>query len=312
MSYLKLKVAIFGVLGLASTQSMAALCTLAAAPTGSAYINAYNQGRTVPPLAGPAVSSLASRMNFGADLLYGGSAGDCEISGIVNDATPPEAGYALVASTNRVLPTVTGGATQIGTVYDRVWRDTATNTSCYFGTRVGNLINVDHDSGTAGIQNFLLKDVARGGFSGSGSVGVGYFLVPSSNGTPTYRIGRTFTSVPHFAYGTATQAERQNNAIGHLDLPVIGGSSTANTNGSQQQAAVNNNWVDFTAYAIYLTPNGGNATSTSMMYVKSSCDSTSPSTWVKTGAIRVRQTGLGGSFKEIETSGYAPPGAVIP
>ena len=286
----------------------------------------------MPPLAGPAVTPLASRMNFGSDGPYGGSAGDCEISGISNDATPPEAGYALVASTNRVLPTVTGGATQIGTVYDRVWRDTATSTSCYFGTRVGNLTNVDHDSGTAGTQVFEVNDIARGGFSGSGSVGVGYFIIPSSNGTPTYRIGRSFTSVQHRSYmygSSSTQAQRQNNGNGYIDLPTIGGSATLNINGintalaantiaptasaAQQDAQVNSNWVDFTNDAVYADDDGGTNQTTSMTYIKAACNSTSPSTWVKTGAIRVRQTGQeNATFKEINIDGYAPPGATVP
>lgn len=329
MKNVKLKLAIIGVLGFASTHTMAALCTLSAAPTGSAYIHAYNQGRVVPPLAGPAVSSLQSRMNFGSDSPYAGSAGDCEVTGISTDATPPETGYSLVASANRQLPSVTGGTTQIGTVYDRVWRNSA-GTSCYFGTRVGNLINVDHDSGTAGTQYFEVNDIARGGFSASGSVGVGYFVIPSSNGTPTYRIGRTFTSVQHRAYrygAGSTQAERQNNGTGYLDLPTIG--TSGNINGinsplaagviaptptaAQQDADVNSNWVDFTNDAVYADDDGGTNPTTSMTYIKAPCNSTSPSTWVKTGAIRVRQTGQeNASFKEIAVDGYAPPGAVVP
>ena len=68
MKNVKLRLAIFGVLGLASSQAFAAgsLCTLVAAPAGSAYINAYNTGRVIPPLAGPATTALLARTNFGS------------------------------------------------------------------------------------------------------------------------------------------------------------------------------------------------------------------------------------------------------
>jgi hypothetical protein len=339
MKNVKMKLALLSALSLASMQSMAALCTLSATPTGSAYIDAYNAGRTVPPLAGPAVSSLASRMNFGSDSPYAGSAGNCEVTGIANDNTSPETGYSLVASTNRILPSVTGGTTQIGTVIDRVWRKpaatapTTPTAMCYFGTRVSNLINVAHGAPAGQSTVFEVNDIARGGFGSSGAVEVGYFVISGSNGTPTYRIGRTFTSVQHrgYKYGTgSTQAERQNNGIGYLDLPTIGGSATLDINGvntpiaagvvattggvaTLQDAQVNSNWVDFTNDSVYADDDGGTNQSSSMTYIKAACDATSPSGWVKTGAISVRQTAQeNATFKAIDISGYAPPGATVP
>lgn len=325
------QLAVVSIFGLAALETQAATCSLPASPTSSAYINAYNDGRTVPPLAGPAVSSLNSRMNFGSDSPYQGSAGSCEVTGLANDNSPPETGYTLVASTNRALPSVTGGSTSIGTVADRVWRNSA-GTMCYFGTKITSLTNTDHDSTTAGTQYFEVNDIARGGFSGAGAVEVGYYLVPNSNASPIYRIGRSFTSVQHrsYKYGAgSTQAERQNNGTGYLDLPTIGGSATLNINGinsplaagfvaptpstSQQDAQVNSNWVDFTSDAAYVDDDGGTNALSAMTYVKAPCNSTSPSTWVQTGAIRVRQTAQENTnFKEISISGYAPPGATLP
>lgn len=340
MRNVKMKLAVAGALSLASMQSMAALCSLPAAPTGSAYIDAYNSGRTVPPLAGPAVSSLASRMNFGSDSPYAGSAGNCEITGITADNSPPEAGYSLVASANRVLPSVTGGSTSIGTVIDRVWRKPAATAPatptdmCYFGTRVGNLTNTPHGAPAGQSTVFEVNDIARGGFSASGAVGVGYFVIPSTNGTPTYRIGRTYTSVQHrgYRYGTgSTQAERQNNGLGYVDLPPIAGLPTLDINGvnspiaagvvatvgtlptTLQDAQVNSNWVDFTNDSVYADDDGGTNQASSMTYVKAACNSTSPSTWVLPGAISIRQTGQeNATFKRIDISGYAPPGATVP
>lgn len=328
MKNVTLKLAVLGALGLASVQVFAAgsLCALAAAPTGSAYINAYNQGRVIPPLAGPATTALLARTNFGTST-DGGSAGLCEITALANDTVTPVSGYTLVASTNRTLPSVTGGATSIGLVADRVWRNTA-NTMCIFGTKVYNLTNTAHGAPAGQSTVFEVNDIARGGFSTSGSVNVGYF-VQGTLASRMYRTGRTFTSVQHRAYKFAgTLAEKQNNGTGYLDLPTIGGSTTLNINGvnstitgaaiasatgAQQEAAVNSNWVDFTVDAVYADDDGTTNPESSMTYVQAACNSSSPSTWIKTGAIRVRQTAQeNATFKEINIDGYAPPGATVP
>ena len=88
------QLAVIAALGFVAFESQAAPCALSASPTGSAYINAYNQGRSVPPLAGPAVTDLASRGNFGS-ASQAGSAGDCEVTP-ASDAAPPWNGYTKV------------------------------------------------------------------------------------------------------------------------------------------------------------------------------------------------------------------------
>ena len=335
MKNVKMKLAIFGALGLASSHVFAAgsLCALAAAPTGSAYINAYNDGRVTPPLAGPATTVLLARMNFGSTT-DGGSAGLCEITGLANDSVTPVTAYTLVASTNRPLPSVTGGATSIGTVIDRVWRKPAatapatTTDMCIFGTEVSNLTNTAHGAPAGESTVFEVNDIARGGFSASGTVNVGYFK-QAANASRLYRVGRTFTSVQHRAYKFAgTLAEKQNNGTGYLDLPTIAGSTTLNINGvnspiaggtvatataAQQTAAVNSNWVDFTTDSVYADDDGGTNPVSVMTYVEAACNSTAPSGWVQAGAIRIRQTAQeNASFKEINVDGYAPPGATVP
>jgi hypothetical protein len=111
MKNVKLKLAVIGVFGFASAQVFAAgsLCALSAAPVGSAYINAYNTGRVIPPLAGPATTAVLARGNFGS-LAHSGTVANCNISALANDSSPPLAGYTLVASASRVVPTTTGGA----------------------------------------------------------------------------------------------------------------------------------------------------------------------------------------------------------
>lgn len=336
MKNVKMKLAIFGALGLASAQVFAAgtLCALAAAPAGSAYINAYNQGRVIPPLAGPATTVLLARMNFGSTA-DGGAAGNCEITGLANELTPPLAGYSIVTSSARTIPPTTGGAGSIGNVLDIIWRNAA-GTSCIFGTRA-TFTNADHDSGTAGTQYFESNDLARGGFSASGSVNVGYFK-QAAGASRLYRVGRTFTSVQHRShiYGGGTLAQKQNNASGYLDLPAIAGLTTDIYNGNatvanpgvvapagagNQQAQVNSNWVDFTVDSTFSDPDGGTNALSPVNYIEAPCNNDSAAVingvggWVKTGAIRLRQTvqeNQSGGLKEISISGYAPPGATVP
>lgn len=333
MKNVKLKLAIFGALGLASAQAFAAgsLCALAAAPTGSAYIDAYNTGRVIPPLAGPQTTAVLARGNFGS-LAHSGTVANCNISALANDSSPPLAGYTLVVSASRAVPATTGGAGNIGTVTDRIWRNAA-NTMCVFGAKF-TAANADHDSGTGGTQYFELNDLARGGFSSSGAVNVGYFT-QAANASPAFRIGRTFTSVQHrpHIYGGGTVAEKQNNGSGYIDLPTIGGSGTLDINGvntplpansvtpaasaSEQDAQVNSNWVDFTTDAGFQDDDGGTNIVSSMTYVEAPCNGDNVATinanWVKAGAISLRQTAQENTtFKAIDISGYAPPGATVP
>ncbi len=332
MKNASLKLAVLSALGFASMQVFAAgsLCALPAAPTGSAYINAYNDGRVIPPLAGPPTTAVLARGNFGI-LGTSGAVATCNITSLANDSSPPLPGYTLVVSASRTVPTTTGGTGNIGTVTDRIWRN-ASNTMCIFGAKF-TAANADHDSGLAGTQYFEVNDIARGGFSASGTVNVGYFL-QATNASPVFRVGRTFTSVQHrpYIYGGGTLAQQQNNGTGYLDLPTIGGLNVSingvntplpgNTiapaaSASQQEALVNSNWVDFTNDVGFQDDDGGTNVVSSMTYVEAPCNgdsvATINSTWVKPGAISLRQTAQENTtFKTIDISGYAPPGATVP
>lgn len=237
-----------------------------------------------------------------------------------NDVTSPVAGYTLIASTNRSA--VIGGVT-VGTVGDRLWRNT-TQTSCIFGVKF-TASNVDWDTSTAGTQYFEVNDIARGGF-GTLSVNAGYFS-SATNASPVYRIGRTLTSVQHRAYNfTGSAADKALPGTNYLALPVIpgtpglaiNGESTiilpASTTVAKQSADVNSNWVDFTSETYFFAPYGlGTSPISPMLYIQATCDSSNPSGWVKSGAIRLRQTGQEGQqLIEILVDGYAPPGATVP
>lgn len=317
-----LNLAVLGALSV-SAQAFAAgaLSALSDAPAGSAYINCFNTNRTV---ADP-------RNNFGQNP-GAVTNGACEITGLANDSTSPKTGYALVASASRVVPTVTGGAGNIGSVTERVWRKPAATAPatptdmCIFGAKVA-LISADHDAGTAGTQLFEVNDLVRAGFSTSGSVNVGYFL-GAANASPVYRVGRTYTSVQHRALKWGNATDRKVNGTNYVDLPTIGGVNTLDFNGeatgidgvttatttaAKQQAAVYSRFVDFTTDVNFSDTDGGELNPVSpMTYVEAACNSTAPAGWVQSNVIRLRQTGQElATFKEISVSGYAPPGAVV-
>jgi hypothetical protein len=301
--------------------SMIKLAVLAAL---GASAQAFATGLVTIPAAGFASSAYTlcnTTGNFGSGTRTGPTVGANNTCAVfpTNELTSPVSSYTLVIATTRRIPSVTGGTTSIGNLVDYVWRKPAATAPvtptdmCIFGTRVGVMTNTDHDTGTAGTQYFELDDVARGGFSTSGDVNAGYFI-QATNAFPVFRIGRTFTSVQHRA---AADYSPLNNvaAPGYLALPGLVGSS-ASINGldgplavptaAQQAATVNSNWVDFTTKVGF----DFGALLSGVTYVQAPCNSTAPSTWVKSGAIRLRQTIS--SFKEIAIDGFAPPGAVVP
>lgn len=224
-------------------------------------------------------------------------------------------GYGLaIASTTR---TASIGGVSVGVVTDRVFRNAA-NTSCLFVTKF-TANNNDWDTNTGGTQYFVVNDIARGGF-GSGNVNAGYFH--SGNASLIYRIGRTFTSVQHRALAYDTAANKILDGINYLDLPTANNVNTAlsgepfpidsvthaSTSLATQDAVVNSNWIDFTLHTSF-----NSNVSSSATYIEAACDGTAVSGWVKSGAIRLRQTGQENTtMQEIIIDGYAPPGATVP
>jgi len=329
MRNVTLKMAVLGALGFVSTQAYAAgFVALSASPTGSAYINCYNANRVSPASTADEVKG-----NFGSYPIPSTSLpsttvnSTCFVAKPLSDAVSPISGYTSVGFRSTNIPTSTGAGGNIGTIVDRVWRNAA-NDTCIFGTRV-TMINADHDLVTAGTQNFEVNDIARGGFGNSGTVNVAYTIFSTTGNTsPLYRVGRTFTSVQHRALAYNNTTNQQVNGTGYLDLPTIAGSSTLNINGvntpidatttasassAQQTAQVNSNWIDFTADTVFADDDGSTNALSGYTYIQASCNATDPTTWVKTGAIRLRQTAQENTtFKEIEIDGFAPPGATVP
>jgi hypothetical protein len=309
MKNVRLNLAIFGVFGFVSAQAMATgfVALPAAGFASSAYTDCYNAGRTVADVKG----------NFGSSTFTVPSASSnntCWVAKPATELTSPLAGYSLVGSQTITIPTTTGGTGNIGTLVDYVWRDAANN-MCIIGTRA-TMISADHDSGLAGTQIFEINDVARGGFAGLGTVNVAYTLF-SNTASPSFRAGRTFTSVQHRALKYDTAANKKLNGTNYLDLPTkttfngaingevagINSTTAASTTAATQDALVDDNYVDFTIDSGFADDDGGPNPITAFSYIQASC-SAAPT--IKTNAIRLRQTGQENTTqKEISLPGFA-------
>lgn len=340
MKNVKLKLAIFGALGLAASQAFAA-GTFINLPAGgfaavgadpaSAYTRCYADGRVIPPLAGPATTALLARGNFGM-LAGAGSSGRCEITGLANDSAAPKTGFTLVTSTTQNVRNAANTA-NVGTAVERVWRKlaatapaTATN-MCIIGTKV-TVNNTLYDT-----TRLEVNDIARGGYTGK-TVNVGYRA--SATESVVNRAGRAFTSAQHraYIYGGGTTAQKQNNGTGYVDIPPIGGTGpeingintalAANAiapaaSTATQEVLVNDNWVDFTVDAAATDDDGSSNAVSAMTYIEFDCGTntdnaaTINSTWRKAGALKIRRTAQENTtFATITMTGYAPPGATVP
>jgi len=193
---------------------------------------------------------------------------------------PPLTGYSEVASTVR---NIVASGTTIGTLTDKVWRNSA-GTSCVYGAKI-RLNNVDSDPNTAGTQYFEVNDIARAGFRNRGPVSIAYNFVtrgPAQSDEVLFRAGLTKTSVVHQP-GDAAQ-------------PLT------------SVAPISTNWVDFTSDVNYNDPDGSSMRDSSWFYVKSGCTSATPTSL--NNALIVREMGQEGqAVREILLPGYVPAGA---
>lgn len=314
MKQLTLKSAVIAALGMVSVQALA---------TGLEPIPA-----TGFPIGGPVTTAYRlcnTTGNFGSWVTTApttGAGNDCAVFP-ANDATSPvtTGSYTLATSATRTAymsNTYTSGSTiAVGTVIDRVWRNAAKDT-CIYGTKF-TPSNTDYQPGTGGTQYFEVNDIARGGFSGSGTVNAGYYV--STDASSVYRIGRTYTSVQHRAYKYDTSGNKQTVGTNYEDLPPSASGSTASINGentpinsttaasttaANQTAAVDSNWVNFTLDAVWADDDGSTNPLTAMTYVQAGCSASAPA--AVNDAIRLRQTAQeNANFIQISVPGFVPP-----
>lgn len=91
---------------------------------------------------------------------------------------------------------VTLSGVNVGEVKEYIWRRLVSGSDyqCIYGMKV-NLFNADYNTTASGPQWFEVNDIARKGWSGK-TIDVAYSTYPAV-AEPTYRIGRTFTSVQY-------------------------------------------------------------------------------------------------------------------
>jgi hypothetical protein len=307
-----LKLAVLSALTISTQAFATGLVGLPAAGfASSAYTNCFNDGRT----------SGDPKGNFGSYSPWSVPSttvnNTCWVAKPSTEIVAPLSGYTLVGSRSVSIPRATGDSTvTIGTLLDYAWRNSSTG-MCIIGTRV-TMTNADHDAATTGTQYFEINDIARGGFSGLGTVNAGYTLF-ASTASPVFRAGRTFTSVQHRALAYDNSTNKALNGTNYLDLPTknsvtasitgenspIASTTTASTTSATQDAVVNDSWVDFTLDVAYLDDDGGSNAVSAFTYVQAAC-SANPTVITNGGAIRLRQTAQEyANFKEIIMDGYS-------
>ena len=185
----------------------------------------------------------------------------------------------------------------VGELRELVWRKSSGGVyECIYGVKI-NLNNVDYNLLEAGFQTFEVNDIARGGW-GNVDLDIAYSTY-AAVADPTYRAGRTFTSV------------QRRNETGYVNQPLTPG-STASINGvntyptpsgqptaAQQSAQLNSNWVDFTADVNFQDDDGSSVAASGWYYVRTACSSAAPV--ATANAIRLRQT-----FQELAGDGTSP------
>lgn len=299
MKNVTLKLAVVGAL-LASSQAMAAFVTL---PTSGT--SAYTTCRTVG--------------NFGAqtDNTYPGSSDSLCVaplaingSGVgvpLNLNSSPETGFTLAPATS-FSSAITAFSETVGTLNERIFRDSATPTQCIYAKQIAmsaSTVN-DYNPQLPANQKMEVNDYAFGGYTGTVSVA---YAKPSNGFGSVFRAGRTFTSVqmqPNVIGGASI-------ATGFLALPttaatsgteITGVGQTAGPSGTpsgpapgtvvpgagQQDAPFSSNWVDFTTDVTGgVDEDGTTNPSSSTFFIKQACTATTaPQT---PGNFKIRQTG---------------------
>ncbi len=311
MKQLSLKLAVLGTLGLVSAQTMAT--GLVAIPAAGFSSTAYTSCNTTGNFGSSSTTAPTTSAN-----------NTCAVFP-ANDATAPVSGFTLIASANRSATmnnTYTNNTNVVvGTVQDRVWRNSA-GTECIYGTKFVPA-NIDYQPTVTGTQYFEVNDIARGGFSASGSVNAGYYVLSTASPqpSPVYRIGRSYTSVQHRALQYDTAANKALVGTNYVALPpsasgstasingedvAIGASTPASTTAAKQTAAVNSNWVDFTLDAVWADDDGSTNPLSAMTYVQAACSSAAPV--AVNDAIRLRQTAQENArFIQVSVPGFVPP-----
>lgn len=305
MKNVTLKLAVLGVIGLASGQAAAALTVL---PTSGA--TAYVQCRTASNFGSQGDTSLPGAGDSACVATNG-------VGVALNLNSAPEPGFTLGTSNTS---TITAFAETLGTLNERVFRNSGTG-QCIYAKQISmsNTGTHDYNPQRSSVNRMEVNDFAFGGYTGA--VSAGYAKALAANHASIYRIGRTFTS----AQMQANVIGGASIAPGYLALPTAGGTIGTEINGvgqtltppgaptpAQQQApfSTTHNWVDFTTDVVaYADEDGGTNVGSPNMYIQQSCANTT--TTLTAGNFKIRQTGQETQPWVIVTGSSRAPGTSI-
>lgn len=220
------------------------------------------------------------------------------VSGSLLFSSVPEMGFSVVI-TGTFSSSITAFGGAIGTLNERVWRNTNTG-ECIYGKQILMSASLSHHFNPYyPNSNYMeVNDFAFGGYPGA--VKVAYAVQQAANGS-VFRIGRTFTAVQRQTTNPSGPL-----CTGFLQLPINGGVLGTEVNGvgavstcsvipspSQQEAPISAHWVNFSTYTTAGTSPDGLVNTTRPaspnMYIKQEC--ASGNTSLVSNSLKLRQTG---------------------
>lgn len=329
----KLKLAVLGVLSLASAQAMAT--GFVSLPTAGFSVTANSDFSG--SLAGTTAWALCNTTgNFGSGTYTAPTTGannTCAVfpSGGNNPGTPVSGFTNVALSTAKQSVDVTANGEVLAVMRQRVYRNSGA-TECIFEKRLQmnttaglsgkGAATYDYNPQLSGSQRLEVNDFTLGGFSQTATVSSGYYHSANTD-SPVYRMGRVFTSVqmqsntagtsPATGYykrplnSPAPAASTEINGVGQTLTPP------GNPTQAQQTAEIRTNWVDF----VVDTTGGADEDNTTsqdspFMYVRSGCGSGTEATAFPSvsNTVRIRQAGQETQpFVTILTGGVTRDGA---
>lgn len=317
MRNVKMRLAIFGVLGALSAQAMATGLeplpstgfVVAAGADQSAGTTAYLRCNTTG--------------NYGSGAATAPTAGANNTCAVfpANVNTSPVAGFSIVAAGTATTALTGNGGEALATMHQRLFRNAA-NTSCIYGKYfvMSTPSSFDYNPQRVPLANnyaIEVNDFVFGGFDNTSTVNAGYYYHSTAE-SPVFRVGRAYTSVQTHANGAGLQAgyiHRPINAPspGTIEINGVGQVLTPpgpNPTAAQQSADIRTNWVDFTTdVTASADEDGGGADPVStMMYVQADCTNAAPVSLAN--SVIMRQTGQETQpWVTIKRAGFARNGA---
>lgn len=318
MRNVKLRLAIFGVFGALSAQTMAT--GLVSLPTAGFAVSGGTSAYTLCNTTGNYGSGVATAPTTGANntcAVFPANANTSPVTGAApNDFTLKQSRSTAITG---------NGGEALATLNERVFRNGA-NTECIYGKylSMSTTTTFDYNASRAGNNTIEVNDFAFGGFSSTPTVQAGYYY-PTGSGSVVYRVGRAFTSVQTHSNGAGGLGTGYLNqplvptpALGAVEINGVGQVLTPpgpTPTAAQQTADIRTNWVDFTV-DVTGGPDedgagagpGSSEPFSPWFYVRASCTATAAADLAN--SVILRQTGQETQpYVTIKRTGWAASGA---